>query len=155
MREFLYESQVWVPQPPEAVFPFFADAANLEALTPPLLSFEILTPPPISMREGTLIDYKLRIHGFPLKWRTRIAVWEPPGRFVDEQLRGPYRRWIHEHRFTHQEGGTLCTDRVRYAVWGGTLVNALLVRKDVANIFEFRNARLKEIFGEPSMPFGQ
>lgn len=146
MREFLFQSQIWLAKPREEIFPFFADAANLEKLTPPLLRFEILTPQPIPMKAGTLIDYRLRIHGVPLKWRTRISVWEPPFRFVDEQLRGPYRQWIHEHRFEEENGGTLCVDTVRYAVWGGALVNALVVERDVAKIFAYRNTRLREIF---------
>ena len=147
MREFLFQSEIWLPKPPEVVFPFFSEAANLERLTPSLLQFEILTPPPISMKVGTLIDYRLRVHGIPLKWQTRITVWEPPFHFADEQLRGPYRQWIHEHRFLEENGGTRCVDAVRYAVWGGALVNALFIERDVAQIFAYRNARLKEIFG--------
>ena len=146
MREFSFQSQIWLPKRREEIFPFFADAANLEKLTPPLLRFEILTPQPIRMEAGTLIDYRLRVHGVPLKWRTRISVWEPPFRFVDEQLSGPYRQWIHEHRFEEENGGTLCVDTVRYAVWGGALVNALVVERDVAKIFAYRNTRLREIF---------
>ena len=146
MREFSFQSQIWLPKRREEIFPFFADAANLEKLTPPLLRFEILTPQPIRMEAGTLIDYRLRVHGVPLKWRTRISVWEPPFRFVDEQLSGPYRQWIHEHRFEEENGGTLCVDTVRYAVWGGALVNALVVERDVAKIFAHRNTRLREIF---------
>ena len=146
MREFLFQSEIWLPKPREEIFPFFADAANLEKLTPPLLRFEILSPQPIPMKAGTLIDYRLRVHGVPLKWRTRISVWEPPFRFVDEQLSGPYRQWIHEHRFEEENGGTLCVDTVRYAVWGGAFVNALVVKRDVAKIFAYRNTRLREIF---------
>lgn len=146
MREFLFQSKIWLAKRREEIFPFFADAANLEKLTPPLLRFEILTPQPIPMQAGTLIDYRLRVHGVPLKWRTRISAWEPPFRFVDEQLRGPYRQWIHEHRFEEENGGTLCVDTVRYAVWGGALVNALVVKRDVAKIFAYRNTRLREIF---------
>ena len=146
MRVFIFQSQIWLPKRREEVFSFFADAANLEKLTPPLLHFEILTPQPIPMQAGTLIDYRLRVHGVPLKWKTRISVWEPPSRFVDEQLRGPYRQWIHEHRFEEENGGTLCVDTVRYAVWGGALVNALVVKRDVAKIFTYRNTQLREMF---------
>ena len=146
MREFTFQSQIWLPKKREEVFLFFADAANLERLTPPVLQFEILTSPPISMGLGTLIDYLLRVHGIPLKWRTPIIVWEPPFLFADEQLRRPYRQWIHEHRFEDEDGGTLCVDTVRYAVWGGALVNTLLIKRDVEKIFTYRNERLRAIF---------
>jgi hypothetical protein len=92
MRVREFSTELWLPLPPEKLFPFFADAANLDALTPPWLNFHIVTPPPIAMREGALIDYRLRVRGVPLRWRTRINVWQPPHRFVDEQIRGPYRR---------------------------------------------------------------
>lgn len=141
-----YKSEIWLPQPPEEVFPFFADAANLETITPPLLHFKILTPAPITMREGTLIDYKLRIHGLPLKWRTRISAWQPPHRFIDEQIRGPYRQWIHEHTFQPVDGGTLARDVVRYAVPFDFLVHLWLVRPDVESIFRYRSEVLRKCF---------
>lgn len=136
-----------VPQKRAQVFAFFADAKNLQALTPPWLNFRIVSAPAIEMRVGTLIDYKLRVHGLPLKWRTRIAAWEPPLRFVDEQLCGPYRQWIHEHTFEERGDTTICRDHVRYAVFGGALVNALFVRRDVETIFTYRETKLREIFG--------
>lgn len=141
--------EIWLPQPPEEIFPFFADAANLEAITPPWLNFRILTPAPITMGEGTLIDYKLRVRGVPMRWRTRIGTWEPPYRFVDEQLRGPYRQWIHEHTFTPQEGGTLARDVVRYAVVFDFLVDRWLVRPDVEKIFQYRMEVLRRRFAAP------
>ncbi|HSR52068.1 MAG TPA: SRPBCC family protein [Acidobacteriota bacterium] len=146
MREFRLEKEIRLPCPPQEVFPFFADAANLEQITPDCLNFEILTPRPIDMQVGTLIDYKLRVRGIPIRWRTKITVWEPPFRFQDEQLKGPYRQWIHEHTFEEKEGGTLCRDVVRYAVWGGWIIDKLFVRRDVEGIFEFRQRRLNEIF---------
>jgi ligand-binding SRPBCC domain-containing protein len=148
-RMFRFETSVWLPRPRGEVFAFFADAANLEAVTPPWLNFHILTPPPIVLRAGALIDYRLRVHGVPLRWRTRIAAWEPPFRFVDEQLRGPYRRWVHEHAFEERDGGTLCRDRVDYDVLGGRLVERLFVRRDVEKIFAYRKERLVEMFGRP------
>ena len=99
------------------------------------------------MRAGALIDYKLRVHGIPIRWRTRISAWEPPARFADEQLSGPYRRWIHEHTFEEAGGGTLCRDHVRYAVLGGTLVERFFVRRDVHAIFEYRKRALLKRFG--------
>ncbi len=98
------------------------------------------------MFPGTLIDYKLRLRGIPVRWQTEITAWEPPVRFVDEQKRGPYQQWIHEHRFEEKDGGTLCHDHVRYAVLGGAIVNKFLVRRDVETIFEFRRKKLLELF---------
>jgi hypothetical protein len=146
LRESRFESELWLPRPVEEVFPFFADAGNLERLTPPWLRFRILTPRPIEMRPGALVDYRLRVHGLPLGWRTRIEAWEPPHRFVDVQLRGPYRLWHHTHTFEARDGGTLCRDLVRYAVPGGALVDRLLVRRDIERIFAYRRDELIRIF---------
>ncbi len=99
------------------------------------------------MQAGTLIDHKLRVRGIPLRWRTLISTWEPPFRFVDEQLRGPYRQWIHEHTFEERDGGTLTRDVVRYSVFGGALVDRLFVRRDVEKIFTYRTQRLLELLG--------
>jgi ligand-binding SRPBCC domain-containing protein len=142
----LWETEIWLPRPVGEVFPFFADAGNLDLLTPAWLRFEILTPRPIEMKTGALIDYRLRLRGFPIRWRTRICEWLPPVRFVDEQLRGPYRLWHHTHTFTERDGGTVVGDRVRYAVPGGAVVNALFVRRDVERIFAFRQQKLAELF---------
>ncbi|HMP83197.1 MAG TPA: SRPBCC family protein [Verrucomicrobiota bacterium] len=147
MKIHVFETELWLPQTVEEVFDFFADARNLRAITPDWLHFEIVTPQPIVMCAGTLIDYRLRVRGIPLRWRTEITCWEPPLRFVDEQLRGPYRQWIHEHRFEPKDGGTLCTDLVRYAVAGGEIVHRLFVKNDVQRIFEFRAGKLRQMFG--------
>jgi ligand-binding SRPBCC domain-containing protein len=144
LREF--SSEVWLPLPPEKLFSFFADAANLDALTPRWLNFRILTPLPIVMREGTLIDYRLRVHGLPVRWRTRIRAWQPPHHFVDEQIRGPYRRWLHEHTFELHRDGTLARDLVQYAVPFDALLHRWLVRPDIERIFEFRTAELNRRF---------
>ena len=98
------------------------------------------------MRPGTLIDYRIRIHGIPVRWRTEITGWQPPNQFVDEQRRGPYQLWQHTHSFEERDGGTLCTDLVRYYPRGGALMNWLFVRRDVAKIFNYRRKRLLEIF---------
>jgi len=144
IREF--ESDLWLPLPPEQLFPFFADAANLETITPPWLRFKLLSPSPIEMREGTLIDYKLLIHGLPIKWRTRIGAWQPPHLFVDEQLRGPYRQWIHQHTFNPCDDGTLVRDHVRYAVSCDLVVHRWLVRPDIERIFRYRCDQLRKHF---------
>jgi ligand-binding SRPBCC domain-containing protein len=147
------ETRLFLPRPAARVFDFFAQAANLETITPPWLNFHILTPQPIVMREGTRIDYRLRVHGLPLRWCSEITSWDPPRRFVDEQVRGPYRLWIHEHTFVEKRGGTEVRDRVRYAVPGGTLVDRLFVRRDVRRIFEHRARRLRQLFaGMPGTP---
>ena len=150
MKTHEFTTALWLPLKREEIFPFFADARNLSAITPPWLNFRILTPQPIEMAPGVLIDYQLRVHGFPVKWRTRIAEWKPPFCFVDEQVRGPYRLWVHTHTFEEAPGGTLCRDRVTYAVPGGAFVNWLLVRHDVERIFAFRNAYLKKHFNPAS-----
>ena len=131
---------------PEAVFPFFANARNLEALTPPLLRFRVVTPEPISMGKGALIRYRLRVHGMPVSWLTQISAWDPPYRFVDEQVKGPYALWHHTHTFEAlDDGATLMRDVVRYRVgFGplGVLADRLLVRRDVEAIFDFRAQRI-------------
>lgn len=147
---WVLETELWLPRPRSEVFPFFADAHNLEILTPPLLNFNVITPRPIEMRTGALIDYKLRIRGVPVRWRTEIAVWEPDTKFVDQQLKGPYKKWHHTHTFEDRDGGTLCGDRVEYEVPGGPLaplVNKLAVQRDVEAIFRFRAKKMRELFG--------
>ena len=146
MRTFELHSAVLIPRTPEEVFPFFADARNLDLLTPPWLHFQILDPGPIAIQRGTEIDYRLRLRGLPMRWRSRITAWSPPSLFVDEQVRGPYRRWIHQHRFRPVEAGTLVEDHVRYAVWGGRLVDRWLVAPDLSRIFRYRRERLAERF---------
>jgi ligand-binding SRPBCC domain-containing protein len=145
-RGFRLKSAVILPHPRECVFAFFADAMQLETLTPTWLQFEVVTPGPICLQEGAIIDYRLKLHGFPIRWRSRISVWEPPFRFVDEQIRGPYRRWEHEHLFEEVDGGTRCRDIVHYEVPGGRLLERLLVRPDLRVIFEFRRQKLRELF---------
>jgi ligand-binding SRPBCC domain-containing protein len=142
----LLETEQLIERPRDEIFPFFAEARNLEALTPPWVRFRIVTPTPIEMRVGALIDYKLRIRGLPVRWRSEITVWEPPHRFVDEQRRGPYRSWRHEHRFEERDGGTLLIDRIEYSVWGGALVDRLLVARDVRAIFAYRHQELERRF---------
>jgi ligand-binding SRPBCC domain-containing protein len=145
MREF--QCEVWLPLSPEKLLPFFSDAGNLDALTPPWLHFHVLTPQPVEMRPGALLDYQLRVRGLPLRWRTLIREWQPPHRFVDEQLRGPYRQWIHTHTFEPRDGGTVARDTVQYAVLFDFIVHPLFVRRDIEKIFRFRREALQKRFG--------
>lgn len=141
----------WIPRPLGEVFAFFCDARNLAALTPPWLGFRILTAGPIRIAVGTKIRYRLDWHGAPVKWTTEIRRWEPPHRFIDVQLSGPYRLWHHTHGFVERGGGTLMTDVVRYRLpFGiiGRLAHALKVRRDVEQIFDYRSRRISELFAE-------
>ncbi len=147
MRVRNFKSQVWLPKPRGKVFAFFSDAQSLDLITPPWLHFRTITPGPIEMQPGTVMDHRLRIHGFPLRWRSKITDWEPPARFVDEQVRGPYQLWSHEHRFEERDGGTLVQDHVRYAVPFDFLIHRLFIRPDIERIFAYREKKLREIFG--------
>ncbi len=141
MRVHRFERSQRVPAGPHEVFAFFSAARNLEVLTPSWLRFEVLTPEPIDLREGTLIDYRLRLHGLPLRWRSRIESWTPPRAFVDRQLRGPYRLWHHRHEFEPDGDATVVRDIVHYALPLGPLgglAHRAIVRRDLERIFEFR-----------------
>lgn len=141
----LHREQV-IPCSIERTFDFFADAFNLEAITPPWLRFRITTPRPIAMQEGTTIDYRLRLWGVPVKWQTRIEVWQPPFRFVDMQVRGPYRWWWHEHTLEPHPQGTLMRDRVEYRAAIDAIVTPLFVRRSVETIFDYRMDAIERIF---------
>ena len=148
MRIHEFSSEIWLARPIEEVFDFFSDAANLDSITPPWLSFRTITRQPIEMHAGTVIDYKLRVRGFPVCWRTEITEWEPPYHFLDEQIRGPYRLWIHAHEFQSRNGGTLVCDNVRYAVPFDWLLHKFVVRPDVQRIFSYRADCLRRRFGD-------
>lgn len=145
MRVHVLEREQVLPRPPSEAWEFFQDAYNLEEITPPFLGFEVLTPRPIEMRLGTLIEYELRLHGVRLRWLTRIEDWEPGRRFVDRQLRGPYALWHHTHTFEPHPEGTLMRDRVRYRLPLGPLgaiAHVALVCRDLDAIFDFRRAEI-------------
>jgi ligand-binding SRPBCC domain-containing protein len=141
------DREIIVPAPLHETFAFFADAANLQRITPPWLHFSILTPMPVRMQTGLDIEYRISLYGLPLPWRSRIDVWQPGVCFVDRQIAGPYRWWRHEHRFDAVPGGTRVVDRVDYAPRVGWL-SARLVRRDVGRIFDYRQEALRRIFQE-------
>jgi ligand-binding SRPBCC domain-containing protein len=152
MRTHLLERSQSVAVPVERAFGFYGDTLNLEPMTPPWLHFQVTNDGPVTMEPGTLLHYRLRLHRVPIRWTTRIESWEPPRRFVDTQLRGPYSLWEHTHDFEPDgAGGTVIHDRVRYAIpYGplGTLAHVLFVRRDLERIFDYRAtafARLVEL----------
>ena len=146
MKTYQLETQLWLPQARDQVFKFFADPRNLERLTPEWLHFEVLTPTETEIRQGTLLDYRLRLRGIPLRWQSEIAVWQPLHRFVDRQTKGPYSLWVHEHTFAEQDKGTIVGDKVEYAVFGSRLVQKYLVEPDLQRIFQYRYRVLEELF---------
>ncbi|MGI8714780.1 MAG: SRPBCC family protein [Solirubrobacteraceae bacterium] len=142
------QREQYVERPLDEVFSFFAAARNLERLTPAWLSFRVLTPEPVEMAAGALIDYRLRFRGIPLGWTSQIEVWEPGMQFVDRQLRGPYSLWHHRHRFRASGAGTWVSDEVHYAIpLGilGELTHPLFVRRDLERIFDFRREAVERI----------
>lgn len=150
MPVFRFEREQRLPRPLDEVFAFFADPANLELITPPWLRFRILGASTPTVCGGTRISYRLALHGIPIRWVSLISDWSPPRRFVDQQVRGPYRSWLHRHEFVAVEGGTLVRDRVEYEVLGGRIVDRWFVRPDLDRIFDHRSQRLVTLLGDPS-----
>ncbi len=145
----LHRAQV-VPRRVEEVFEFFSHAGNLQALTPPWLDFRMVNAPG-ELQAGSLIRYQLRIHMLPIRWTSEITAWQPPHRFVDVQLSGPYTLWHHEHKFSPDPRGTIVEDTVQYALPLGILGQIGhwgLVRRDLKNVFDYRAAKMRELFGE-------
>jgi ligand-binding SRPBCC domain-containing protein len=137
--------------PLDEVFAFFAEAQNLERITPPWLSFAVLEPGPIEMRVGAQIDYRLRLHGLPMRWTSRIEEWEPGHQFVDRQVRGPYGLWHHRHTFARSAGGTLVGDEVHYGLPFGVLgeiAHSLIVRRDLQRIFAYRHQAVPRLLAD-------
>jgi len=149
MSAHVIEREQFVGRPLDEVFSFYSEARNLERLTPPWLSFEVLTPAAIEMREGARIEYRLRLHGLPLRWVSVIDRWEPGRGFVDRQIRGPYREWHHRHEFEASGAGTIVRDRVRYEIpFGplGELARRAFVARDLERVFDYRRAAVESVF---------
>ena len=146
------EAREWVPLPLNSVHAFFSEAQNLEKITPPEVGFRIVSPLPIVMKVGALIEYRIRLHGFVMRWSSEITEWNPPHSFTDEQTKGPYAFWRHTHSFRQEDGGTWIADSVRYAVpfsgWPGVgLVERFFVKPELRRIFAYRKVALREHFG--------
>ena len=138
-----------INRPLVEVFNFFSNAENLNVITPPDMQFKIISPLPIQIKKGALIDYKIKVNGIPFKWQTEISEWQPNIRFVDQQIKGPYRVWIHEHTFEEVDGQTHMKDYVQFLSPGWflePLINKLFVEKKVKAIFEYREKILKDLF---------
>lgn len=148
MAEHTLTRSITISRPLREVFDFFADAGNLERITPPELNFHIITPQPIEIEKGTLIDYRLSLRGLPMKWRTEISVWNPPFEFVDQQLNGPYKQWIHRHKFTELEDGrTLIEDEVRYCLPLEPIGDVVhfIIRRELNYIFDHRQKAVAKL----------
>lgn len=153
---YVLKTEMVVEQSIDVVFGFFSDAGNLGSITPDWVNFKILSSLPIEMRKGTLLDYTIRLHGIPLKWQTEICEWNSPKRFVDQQLRGPYKKWYHDHTFVDLGNGkTLARDCVHYIPRGGSLIHRFMVKPDLLKIFEYRQQKLAEIFSGDTISVSQ
>lgn len=151
MAEYILERRQIIERPREEVFDFFADAGNLEKITPPELNFKITTPQPIDIKKGALIDYQLKLRGLPLTWKTEITLWNPPFEFVDTALKSPYKQWIHSHQFTiGEQNETIMEDMVRYRLPFEPLGNIahFIVGRELNYIFDYRYKIIEEIFGK-------
>ena len=149
MQDQVFQQTIFVKAPIEKVFEFFSDAKNLEFITPPLLQFKILDQNTPTIQKGTIFTYKLKIHGVPIKWKTLIEEWEPHSYFVDSQMKGPYKKWHHTHRFQATHDGTLVEDTVLYRLhfgYLGQLLTGRWVRRDIEKIFSFREKMIASIF---------
>ena len=155
MKTYTLETETTIDRPLAEVFPFFESPENLARITPPEMDFRILTPLPIRMQTGAVIDYTVRVFGFRVHWRTLITDYTPGRQFVDQQIKGPYALWHHTHTFEKRDGRTVMRDRVVYALpFGllGRMVHRLIVRRQVAQIFKYREQVIQKIFSSASVP---
>lgn len=153
MKPRTLDAEMWVPAGIDAVFSFFSNVANLDPLTPPWLRFQTLTPLPVTLRPGSLIEHRIYLHGVPIHWRTEITAFQPPTLFVDEQRAGPYRLWIHRHDFVEENGGTWIRDHVDYIPRGWILeplLNRWFVQPDLMKIFRYRHQKIRELLAPGS-----
>ncbi len=146
MPDFRICASVLLRRPLSEIFEFFALTENLNLLTPPWIRFSVITPLPIHMAVGTVIKYWIKLRGLPIMWESEITEWNPPFGFTDTQIRGPYKRWVHRHLFEETLDGTLVTDDVSYRVLGGALVNHLFVSRELKKVFDYRTAKLHELY---------
>jgi len=146
MKEHILETQMELPLKLTEVFPFFCDTVNLERITPPELHFQITTPQPIEITLGTAVDYRLQLYAIRFHWRSEITVWRPPHEFVDEQIEGPYRLWIHRHQFYEENGVTIIKDTVRYQLplWPLGEVVFPLLKLQLRRIFKYRQSAIRD-----------
>lgn len=147
MRTYYLAREQWLPKSIDDVFLFFSRPENLQVLTPEWLDFRMVEAPP-ALAVGSLIRYRLRWHGLPIRWTTEISEWNPPHGFVDREVRGPYALWNHEHWFFAHDGGTTMRDRVAYALpfgWIGSLAHGI-VKRDVEDLFDFRAQAMRRLF---------
>lgn len=152
MKVYRLRARQQLDRPLSEVFEFFSDARNLGRVTPPWLRFEIVSGHELTMRPGLQIDYSIRLWVLPMRWRSEITAWEPPHRFVDEQRRGPYRVWHHEHRFGAEGDTTWVEDQVLYSAVGGSIVNKLFLEPQLGAIFRYRQRVMHELFGNVCTP---
>lgn len=156
MIHTLFREQ-WIERRLDSIFPFFERPENLPLITPPELDFQLLTPAPVEMKDGRIIDYTIRVLGRKVRWRTIISTYKPPFSFVDEQLKGPYSFWHHTHTFLPEHNGTRIIDEVRYAlpVWLPAFVSRLLnrwyVQPELQRIFNYRRLQFEKIFDSPTL----
>jgi ligand-binding SRPBCC domain-containing protein len=148
MHTYRLEREQWLPRPVDEVFAFFSRPENLQVITPPWLDFRMVETPS-ELAVGSLIRYRLRWHWVPIRWTTEISEWGAPNGFVDREVSGPYALWNHEHWFTAHEGGTTMRDRVTYGLpfgWIGRVAHAIVVKRDVEKIFDFRGETMRRLF---------
>lgn len=147
-KDYILKAEQRFPKPLKELFSFFESPKNLGTITPDFLGFKILNADPIEMKKGLLINYRISLNGIPVKWQSEITAYDPPHRFVDEQRKGPYKYWIHEHTFTEDGNVTIASDLVKYGVLGGDIIHSIFVKPKLRTIFNYRKEKLETLFGK-------